>query len=85
MLASREEPKSLSITASTPTQVAILFFDDRDAAAANCHDHEPGIDQVLDGIRFDDTLGDGRSHHPPPAAPGIFDHGPFFLLGAFFG
>src|SRR3990172_10662001 len=61
-------------------QVAAFALDDRDTPAAGTDHDEPGLDQAFDGRLLDDLLGDGRGHHPAPAASGVFHDGPAILL-----
>ena len=70
------------MTALRAAQLALLVADDRDAAAADRDDDVVVHDQRADGVDLLNGQRLGRGDHPPPAAPGVFDHLPAVLLEA---
>ena len=68
------------MTAAMPAIIAIARIDDGDTAAANGDGDDAAFQQGLDRFQFDDFLRQRRSDHPPPAAPGILNHGPALLF-----
>ena len=59
--------------------LAFAHIHHRDAAAADRDHHHASVHQGIDRLKLDDLFGQRRSHHPPPAAPGIFHHRPAHL------
>ena len=70
-VASSEQARSLSITAATPREVAVLVGDDGDAAAPDRDDDEAGVDQRADRVHLDDAERGRRAttrRQPRPAS-----------------
>ena len=65
--ASRAAPRSLSMTASTPAQRAVVVADDGDPAAAVGDHDEAGVDQRVHGAGVEDLERLGRGDDAAPA------------------